>query len=300
MHNNEIENLIHLHVDGAFSRRELIDRLVKYTGSVAAAVAAVESSGMLQAQTQACPAGVQVPEDAPGIHASTVTLHGEGGPLFAYLVLPTDLQLPRPAVLVIHENRGLNDHIKDVTRRVAKAGFVALGIDLLSRQGGTDRFTTPTDQTAAYNRTSVAERRQDMISAILTLKDQAYVVGDRLGAVGFCAGGANCIDLAINSRDLTASVVFYGNVPNPADPLQNISSAMLGLFGERDRNLNTGIPRLLTALQAGQRTYSMHIYEGANHAFHNDTGANYHAAAACDAWSQTIEFFGRHLDAPRV
>lgn len=295
-----IQNLIHLHVDGAFNRRELIERLVKYTGSVAAATAAVEGAGLLHAQTPACPAGVRVSEDDPGISAGMVTMHGEGGPLFAYQVLPRHVELPRPAVIVIHENRGLNEHIKDVTRRAAKAGFVALGIDLLSRQGGTDQFPDPVAAGAAYNRTQTLERREDMRSALLTLRDQSYVLGGRVGAVGFCAGGQNCFDLAINSPELTAAAVFYGNVPNPADAIQSMRPALIGFFGELDRNLNTGLPRLLTALQATQRVYSLHVYEGARHAFHNDTGAAYDPAAACDAWAKAMEFFGRHLDAPRV
>ena len=216
MYDDPIESLIHLHQDGAFNRRELIERLVKYTGSVAAATATVEQAGLLQAQTQARPAGVSVPEDAPDINPGSVTLHGEGGPLYCYLVLPK-VTLPRPAVLVIHENRGLNEHIKDVTRRVARAGFVALGVDLLSRQGGTDSFPDPVAAGAAYNRTTVEGRRQDMVSCILTLKDQSYVQGDRLGAVGFCAGGSNCLDLAINSPDLTAAAVYY-SITDPFPP----------------------------------------------------------------------------------
>jgi len=292
-----IQNLIHLHVDGAFNRRELIQRLVKYTGSVTAATAAVESAGLLHAQAPACPAGVQVAEDDAAISAGMVTLHGEGGPLFAYQVLPTNVALPRPAVIVIHENRGLNEHIKDVTRRAAKAGFVALGIDLLSRQGGTDQFPDPVNAGAAYNRTQPLQRREDLRSALLTMRDQSYVLGGLVGAVGFCAGGGNCLDLAISSPELTAAAVFYGNVPNPADSIQGMRAAFIGFFGEADRNLNTGIPRLLTALQATQRVYSMHVYEGARHAFHNDTGAAYDPAAACDAWGKTMEFFGRHLRA---
>ncbi|MBK5292183.1 MAG: dienelactone hydrolase family protein [Acidobacteriia bacterium] len=299
MHDDPIQSLIHLHEDGAFNRRELIERLVKYTGSLAAATAAVEQAGLLHAQTQACPADVKVPENAPDIDPSSVTLHGEGGPIYCYMVLPK-VALPRPAVLVIHENRGLNEHIKDVTRRVARAGFVALGVDLLSRQGGTDQFPDPVAAGQAYNRTTAAAKRQDLISCLLTLKDQSYVQGDRLGSVGFCAGGTDCIDLALNSPDLSAAAVFYGGVPNPADSLQNMSGNLLAIYGEQDTNTNSGLPRLLTALLQYRKGYEMHVYQGARHAFHNDTGAAYNSAAACDAWSKTIAFFGRHLDAPRA
>ncbi|MEX2262692.1 MAG: dienelactone hydrolase family protein [Bryobacteraceae bacterium] len=298
MDDTTIESLIHLHEDGAFNRRELLDRLVKYTGSVVAATAIVEKAGLLHAQTLACPEGVRVPADAPDLENTNVTLFGEGGPLFAYLSRPR--QSPRPAVLVIHENRGLNDHIKDVTRRVARAGYVALGVDLLSRQGGTGAFPDPAAAAAAYGRTQPAERLQDMRSAILTLKGQFYVQADRLGAIGFCAGGQNCFDVALNSPDITAAAVYYGSVPNDADAFQNMNASLLGIFAELDRNINAGLSRLLTGLHQHQKSYELHLYQGARHAFHNDTGASYHPEAACDAWAKTIAFFRRHLDAPRA
>jgi carboxymethylenebutenolidase len=227
-----------------------------------------------------------------------LTIHGEGGPLFVYQALPADYASRRlPAVLVIHENRGLNEHIKDVTRRVAKAGYVAIGVDLLSRQGGTLQFPDPEAAGQAYGRTTVEGRRQDMISALLTIKDQAYVRGDRIGAVGFCAGGGNVFELAMNTDQLTAAVVFYGPVPNPIEQIDRINAPLLGIFAELDRNLNMRVPLLMTALLNSNKRHAIHVYENARHAFHNDTGAAYDAGAACDAWSKTLAFFNRHLNA---
>ncbi len=296
MTHDPIKELIHLYVDGAFSRRDLITRLTRYTGSVAAATAAIESAGLANAQTATCPAGVQVAENDPAIIPQMITIHGEGSPLIVYQVLPSDyVTNKRPGVIVIHENRGLNDHIKDVTRRVAKAGFVAWGIDLLSRQGGTAQFTDPQQQAAAYGRTTVDQRRQDLVSAALTMRDQTYLRGDRVGVVGFCAGGGNALELALNTdAPLSAVVAFYGPPLEP-ERYANLRAPLLGIFGETDRGINGRIPAVLTALNTAQKPYALHIYQGAAHAFHNDTSPSYEPVAACDAWARTVEFFNRHL-----
>lgn len=292
-----IQSLLHLFEDGALTRRDLVARLTKYTGSAAAAVAAIEQAGLAQTTDVTCPAGVQVSENDPAVISQLLTVHGEGGPLFVYQSLPADYaSRPRAAVLVVHENRGLNQHIRDVTRRVAKAGFVAVGVDLLSRQGGTHTITDPEQQGAAYGRTTPEQRRQDMASALLTIRDQPYVRGDRLGAVGFCAGGGNVFDLAVNTDLLNASVVFYGAVP-AREQLTNLQAPLLGIYAEVDSFTNGGLPTLLTALSSGRTRYALHVYENTGHAFHNDTSARYNPEAACDAWSKTIAFFNRHLNA---
>lgn len=298
MENDRISSLVHLYEDGALSRRDLISRLTKYTGSAAATAAVLESVGLAEAQsTTGCPAGVQVSEQDPSVTSQTLTIHGEGGPLYIYQSLPDDYaRAPLPAVLVVHESRGLNDHIKDVNRRVAKAGFVAVAVDLLSRQDGTQAFPDPEQAGAAYNRTTVEQRREDMASVRLTIRDQPYVRRDRLGAVGFCAGGGNVFDLAVNTNLLNATVVFYGAAP-ATDAVPNLQAPLLGIFAELDRGINGRLPALLTALAAANKRYALHIYENTNHAFHNDTGARYDPGAACDAWSKTIAFFNRHLRA---
>src|SRR5947208_2591676 len=176
MWNDPISSLLHLYEDGALNRRDLIQRLAKLTGSVAAALAAMESAGLAQVAAPVCPTGVQVAENDPAVFSQMLTISGEAGPLYVYQSLPANSGGERkPAVVVIHENRGLNAHIMDVTRRFAKAGYVGLAVDLLSHQGGTGKFPDPADATAAYNRTTVNERRQDMLSAVLTIRDQVYV-----------------------------------------------------------------------------------------------------------------------------
>src|SRR5258708_10587175 len=176
---NPIEELVHLYVDGAFSRRELMERVSKYTGGFAAAALALAALGVgtAEAQTTTCPADVTVPEGAPGIQSRSVSYRGEGGvTLLGYLAYPFPTPVEQsPAVIVIHENRGLVDHIKDVTRRVARAGFVGLAPDLLSRQGGTGLFTDATTQAQAYGRTLPGERLADLFSSMTFLKLQPTV-----------------------------------------------------------------------------------------------------------------------------
>src|SRR5712675_2319466 len=139
-----IEALVHLYVDGAFSRRELIQRVAAHTGSVAAAITALAGYSLLNAQSvSTCNTDASVPADAPDLNVADVEFPGEAGSILGYLASPKTISGQLPAVIVIHENRGLVDHIKDVTRRVARAGYVGLGVDLLSRQGGTQQFTDP-------------------------------------------------------------------------------------------------------------------------------------------------------------
>jgi carboxymethylenebutenolidase len=275
-----------------------VRRLTKVTGTTAAALAAIEAAGLANAQTATCPEGVKVAESDPAIRAQTLTIHGEGGPLFIYQALPVDYASRRlPAVVVIHENRGLNEHIKDVTRRFAKAGYVAVGVDLLSRQGGTHQFADPEAGLQAFNRTTVDQRRQDTLSAILTIREQSYVRRDRIGVIGFCAGGAGVYEVAMNTDALAAAVVFYGAPPNPIEQAERITAPLLGIYAELDRNTNARVPALLTLMMNSQKRHALHVYWGARHAFHNDTGAAYDPGAACDAWSKTLAFFNTHLSA---
>lgn len=260
MSNERIDSLIHLYEDGAFNRRELVRRLTRYTGTAAAALAVIESAGLANAQQAGCLTSIQVPESDRSVISQMLTLYGEGGPLFAYQSLPaTFASGPLPAVLVIHENRGLTDHIMDVNRRVAKAGYVALAVDLLSRQGGSAQFTDPERAVEAYNRTTAEQRRQDMLSALYTIRDQSYVQRNKLGAVGFCAGGGNVWDLAVNTDQLAASVVFYGPPP-PVEQIPNLSAPVLAIYAELDRALTGRMAAILTALNdARNRTRFMSI-----------------------------------------
>ncbi len=294
---SHIAELAHLYVDGAFDRRELLRRVAFVTGSLAAATMALESVGLpapaADHERDTCPADVRVPEDAEDLEVlHQVQFPGDAGPLFAHQARPRHAE-PLPGILVIHENRGLNDHIRDVTRRAARAGFVAVGIDLLSRFGG-----TPDDPEAAlrlYQQTTVDGRLADLLSAVDYLQSLDDVQGHTVGAVGFCAGGGNCWTLALNTTALAAAVPFYGAPVPPVDGLDALGAPVLAIYAELDRTLTRSVLPVITRLEDLQKPFGFHIYEGTNHAFHNDTGANYHRLAACDAWGKTVAFFQKHL-----
>jgi len=298
-HNDQshIEELAHLHVDGAFDRRELLRRVACVTGSIAAATLALEAVGLSAPAADdelcTCPEDVRVPEDAKDLEVlHRVEFPGDAGTLFAHQARPRYAK-PLPGILVIHENRGLNDHMRDVTRRAARAGFVAVGLDLLSRFGG-----TPDDPEAAlrlYQQTTADGRLADMLSAVDYLQNLDMVQGHTVGAVGFCAGGGNCWHLALHTEALAAAVVFYGAPVPPVDELATLASPVLAIYAELDRNLTRSVLPVITRLEDLQKPFGFHIYEGTNHAFHNDTGANYHHIAACGAWCKTAAFFQKHL-----
>jgi carboxymethylenebutenolidase len=296
-----IGSLVHLYFDGAFSRRELVRRVAGYTGGIAAAAALLANMGVAEAQQLSCASDVRVPADAPDLATQDLQFPGDAGPLYAYMAQPrTDDSSPLPGVLVIHQNRGLVDYIKDVTRRVARAGYVGLGIDLLSRQGGTQQFPDPVTQMQAYNRTTQDQRRADLLAALAFMKSQSAIQSSALGAIGFCAGGGNCWDLAVNSTDVAAAVVFYGTPPTPIEQLDNLVAPVLGNYAELDRTLTARTPDIITGMLNRRKSFELHIYQGVNHAFHDDTGPAYDPAAACEAWARTISWFDKFLKQPKA
>ncbi len=216
----------------------------------------------------------------------------EFGGLAGYRAAPADAAGALPAVVVIHENRGLNPHIEDVARRVAVAGFVALAPDFLTSAGG-----TPGDPDAA--RTLIytldpAAVLADAVAAVAHLKDDPATTG-KVGAVGFCWGGGLVNRLAVASPDLAAGVAFYGRVPDAAG-VPKIRARMLLHYAGLDSRVNAGVPGYRTALEAAGIDYTIQMYDGVNHAFHNDTAAaRYDQAAAELAWSRTIAFFRETL-----
>jgi carboxymethylenebutenolidase len=294
----QIEDLVHLYIDGAFDRRELLKRVATYTGSIAAAMVAVGPEIMAQSAPPATPAAnASVPENASEVQWFWVQYAGESGTLQGYFARPRFETRRVPAVVVIHENRGLNDHIKDVTRRIAKAGFVGFGVDLLSRVGGTDSFENPTAATQALNRTTLAERISDIRAAVEFLKIADYVRPDRIGAVGFCFGGGLVFNLAFEVPDIIAAVPYYGTPPNPLPSWDTMNARLLAIFSETDYNQNSRIPEVVTGMVQRRKTMGLHLYQGTAHGFHNDTSPIHNASAAADAWSKTIAFFNTHLNA---
>jgi carboxymethylenebutenolidase len=288
-----MDSLLHLYIDGAFDRRELVKRLTKVAGSSAAAIAFFQKSGWAQASPSACPEGVRVPVDAPDIVAEDIQFSGKGGNIFAHLAKPKELTEALPVIITIHENRGLVPHHKDMTRRFARAGFIGLGIDLLSRQGGTD--TIPENQlTQAYGRTTVEQRLEDLISAVGYIKSEGWARPGRIGVTGFCAGGANTYLLAFNSKDIAAAAPFYGAPALPIPDMNEVPPLCI-FMGDVDPGTNANIPALVTAINAARRSAEIHMWAGARHAFMNDTGAAYNAAAACASWDILLAFFRREL-----
>ncbi len=269
---------------GGMSRRAFLDRLAALAGSAAGATALLPilQNNYAQAQT--------VQENDPRIVGETVDIPGVQG-LKGYLVRPKAGDR-LPTVLVIHENRGLNPHIKDVTRRLATEGFLALGLDYLSPMGG-----TPDDEDKG--RDMIGELKQpDVIAygkaAVAYLKGRPDGNG-KVGAVGFCWGGGAVNALAVNEPALDAGVAYYGGQPKPED-VPKIHAALLLHYGGLDTRINAGIPAYEAALKQAGKTYEIHVYEGANHAFNNDTNAaRYDKEAADLAWSRTVAFLKQHL-----
>jgi carboxymethylenebutenolidase len=199
-----------------------------------------------------------------------------------------------PAVIVIHENRGLNAHIEDVTRRVELEGFLALAPDLLSPSGG-----TPSNEDSVRDMIGKLDAKQTVqnaVAAVTFLAKHPYG-NSKVGAMGFCWGGAMAGNLAVNAPDLDAAVVYYGRQPQAAD-VPKIQAPLLLHYAGSDMRINEGIPAFEAALKKANKKYTLHIYEGANHAFNNDTSeARYNKQAAAQAWARTVEFLKEHLRA---
>ena len=233
-----------------------------------------------------------VSPDDPAVQAGEVEFPGEGTTLLGYLAHPAG-EGSYPVVLVCHENRGLTDHIKDVTRRLAKAGYVALAVDLLSRQGGVTAFSS--DQVpGALGNTLPDQFVQDFISGWEYLKTLPYAQAERVGMVGFCFGGGVTWLVATRMPELRAAVPFYGPHP-PVEDVPNIQAAVRAIYAGNDQRINQGIPAIEEAMRENSKVYEKIIYPNVDHAFHNDTGTRYNPEAAQDAWSKTLEWFGKYL-----
>jgi carboxymethylenebutenolidase len=201
-----------------------------------------------------------------------------------------------PGVIVIHENRGLTDHIRDVARRLAKAGYVALAPDLASRAGGTAKVGA--DKITGYFANAKPEELvKDLNSAVDFVGQLPGVQPDKYGVVGFCFGGALVLRLAAANPKIAAAVCYYGVTPDPASQMSATNAAILGQYGATDQRVDATIPALEQVMQQSGKTFQKYLYEGAGHAFNNDTGQNYNQAAAVAAWQRTLDWFGKYLKA---
>jgi len=271
---------------GTTSRRDFMERLAKAAGGAAAAAALVPIL-----QNNYAEAAI-VPEDDERLVTEKLTYDVDGVTMSGYLARPKGEQ-KLPAVIVIHENRGLNPHIQDVARRMALEGFVAFAPDALSPVGG-----TPADEDKA--REMIYELDADatvarMAAAVPLLAAHSVSTG-KVGAIGFCWGGGMVNELAAAGTGLAAGVPYYGR-QLPADEVSAISAPLCLQYAGLDKRINAGIDDYVAALEANEKTFEIFIYEGANHAFNNDTNAaRYDKAAAELAWGRTVAFLKRYLD----
>ena len=235
------------------------------------------------------------PNDS-SLTSETVQFPGNAGNIMAYVSRPKDGK-NLGTVIVIHENRGLVDHIKDVARRFAKDGFAAIAVDCMSRLGGSDQYKggdAAIEAIRGINSSMVAE---DLNSAVAYIKKQNYVNG-KIGVVGYCWGGGQSLNFATKCKDLNAAVVYYGRNPDPLDAVQNIPCPLLGNYAEDDPNIMPGVEPLKAALTKYGKSCDIKVYPGAKHAFNNNTNADrYHPQAANDAWARTVDFFKKNLAA---
>ena len=230
--------------------------------------------------------------DDPRLYTETIRYSGKTGAVQAYLARPIGKK-KFPAVLVIHENRGLQPHIKDVTRRIALEGFLAIAPDALSAQGGTPENMD--EAIGMIQKLDYEDTKKDFIAAVQYLKTNPQTTGE-VGCTGFCWGGGMTNQVAVNSPDLAAAVPYYGMPPKTED-VAKIKAAMLLHYAGNDERINQGIPAFEEALKKANIEYTLYRYEGAGHAFNNDSNPErYNKEAAELAWKRTIEFFKKKLE----
>jgi len=268
-------------------RRGFMEKLTKLAGSGAAAAAVAPLLAANPARAAI------VPADDDRLVTAEVSWAGASGEMKGYLVRPANQAGALPAVIVVHENRGLNEHIRDVARRVALEGFIALAPDFLSPLGG-----TPEDEEAArglFSQLDAAQTAADGAATVTYLEGLDGGNGN-VGAIGFCWGGGTVNDIAVASSGLDAGVAYYGRQAK-AEDAPRIQAALLLHYAGLDERINAGIDAYREALQAAGKDFTIHVYEGVNHAFNNDTSeARYDKAAAELAWQRTVDFLRAKLE----
>jgi carboxymethylenebutenolidase len=275
------------YVHGRMSKRAFLDHAANYTVGGMTAAALLESLQPDYALAQ------QVAPDDPAIVTERVGYDSpEGhGTVEGLMARPAGATGPLPAVLVVHENRGLNPYIEDVVRRLGKAGYLALGPDGLTSLGG---YPGSDDQGREMQASlDPAKLMADFFAGFEHLMAHEASTG-RVGAVGFCYGGGVCNALAVAYPDLAASVPFYGRQA-AVDDVPAIQAPLLLHYAGLDERINAGWPAYEAALKANGKVYEAYVYEGVNHGFHNDTTPRYDEAAATLAWQRTLDWFERHL-----
>jgi carboxymethylenebutenolidase len=286
----EVLSLFDRYVHGGIDRREFIDKASKY------AVGGMTAVAMLEALRPNFALGQQIQDTDARIKGEEATCPSPqgNGTVKGYLVRPAKAAGKLPAILVVHENRGLNPHIRDVARRLAVANFIAFAPDALAPAGG---YPGNEEQAAQmFGKLDGAKRTEDFVAAANWIKGHAEGNG-RLGAVGFCFGGGVVNTLATRLGDaLSAGVPFYGSQP-PAADVAKIKAHMLIQYAAMDDRINAGHPAFEAALKAANVQFEAHTYPGTMHGFNNDTTPRYDAAQAKIAWDRTVAWFNKYVRA---
>lgn len=314
-----VHEFIEDYQDGLLSRRDLTAKIGYIVGGTAATMAVLQRFGISEAHAQdaaATPTSTEpqssysVPEDDPGVATTEITYESNGVEYMAYEARPAGdgtaspeaganpvaTTAPGPAlVLVCHENRGLTDHIRDVTRRLAKVGYIGVAVDLLSPEGGTSAVTDPSSIPAILTEGDLSRHVRAFADAITYYEQQGEAAAESPGMIGFCFGGGITWRTATQEPRLRAGVAFYGPPP-PSEEVGNITAAMLGVYSDDpDDFANEGRDELDAALAEAGVTYEIRVYPDTQHAFHNDTGQRYNAEQAETAWLDTLAWLGTHL-----
>ncbi|KQV43790.1 MULTISPECIES: dienelactone hydrolase family protein [unclassified Rhizobium] len=279
---NAYDEYTHLTLD----RRRFMEKLTGLAGSAAAAAAIAPMLAANSAKAE------MVAGDDARIKGEDITYPGAGGEMKGYLVQPAKASGKLPAVIVIHENRGLNPHIRDVARRMALEGFIALAPDFLSPAGG-----TPENEDKAREMIGALDAAATAQNGVATVAylEGSDVTNGNVGAIGFCWGGGLVNRLAVNAPDLKAGVAYYGAQP-PAEDVPKIKAALLLHYAGLDERINAGIDAYRKALTDNGKDFEIFVYDGVNHAFNNDTSsARYDKAAADLAWGRTVAFLKTKL-----
>jgi carboxymethylenebutenolidase len=283
----EVLKLFDGYVHGALSRRDFLDRAAKF------AVGSFTAAAMLESLRPNFAFAQQVAKDDSRIRADYATYSSPqgSGTMTGYLAMPAKVSGKLPAIVVIHENRGLNPYIEDVARRLAVANFMAFAPDALTPLGG---YPGNEEQALKMFATlDAAKRTEDLMTAAAYVKARPESSG-KLGAVGFCFGGTTVNQMAVRFQDLAAAVPFYGGQP-PAADVAKIKAPLLIHYAGLDERINAGWPAYEAALKANGVRYEMHMYANTNHGFHNDTTPRYDEAAAKQAWQRTLDFFNKNV-----
>jgi len=286
-YDQQVLDLYNHYAHGIITRRQFLERAAALTASGVTAAALLGSLSPNYALAR------QVDPDDESIDTRYDEYESPqgAGRMRGYLAAPSSQEAPLPGVLVIHENRGLNPYIEDVTRRVAVAGFVGFAPDALTPLGGYPGNDDEGRELQAKR--DREEMLEDFIAGLDYLKGQERCNGV-VGCVGFCFGGWVSHALAVRVPALAAAVPFYGNQPDAGDA-KNVRARLLIHHAANDERVNAGWPAYEAALKEAGRDYTEYTYEGTNHGFHNDTTPRFDADAAALAWQRTIEFFGKSL-----